>query len=400
MTPAFPLLDQELQLGPKRLRNRVFQAPMSVSYGDERGHVTRKVVEHYGRRAQGGVGMVITENLAISEAARQLPLQMLIAEEEHLPGLTELAREIQSHGAIAVAQIVHSGRYAGPWERYDERRRLAPSAIPFTLPVGEVCPDEITLAEIEETIEEFAQATRLARRAGFDGVEIHGAQGFLLASFLSPRMNHRTDAYGGSFENRCRLTLAVVDAVREAAGDELVVGVHLMSDELMPGGWSIEDAVALGRLLQERGVHFVLPVAATFESLRAPENLGLFGRPKFQHHDVVRLTAELDIPVLANGRLGDPAEAEEVLRLGEAAAIGLARPLLSDPDWYRKVQAGRVADVHVCACDPPTCLLTQLTGSLCNAWSETIKARGFLGYEGDPRAPSPVPPIAEGAPRP
>jgi 2,4-dienoyl-CoA reductase-like NADH-dependent reductase (Old Yellow Enzyme family) len=99
---------------------------------------------------------------------------------------------------------------------------------------------------------------------------------------------------------------------------------------------------------------------------------------------VVRLTAELDIPVLANGRLGDPAEAEEVLRRHEAAAIGLARPLLSDPDWYRKVQEGRVAEVRVCACDPPTCLLTQLTGSLCNAWSETIQTRGFLGYEVEP----------------
>jgi 2,4-dienoyl-CoA reductase (NADPH2) len=169
--------------------------------------------------------------------------------------------------------------------------------------------------------------------------------------------------------------------VLEAAGDDFVVGYHLMSDERMPDGWTIEDAVRFGHELEHRGVHFVIPVAATFEALGAPHNAGLYARPKFQHHDTLRLAAELGIPVLANGRLGDPVEAEAVLRRGEAAAIGLARPLLSDPDWYLKVQDGRAGDLHVCSCDPPTCLMTQLTGSICNAWSDTVKQRGFLGYD-------------------
>ena len=378
---AYPLLAEPLRIGPRRLRNRVYQAPMSVAYGDDDGFVTRAAAEHYGRRAQGGVGMVITENLAISQAGRQLPHQILAADDSHVAGLAELAGEITRHGAVAIAQIVHAGRYAGPWQEYAARRRLAPSAVPFTLPVGGVCPDEITRAEIDETIAEFANATRLLREAGFDGVEIHGAQGFLLSSFQTPRMNLREDEYGGSFANRCRLALQVVDAVLEVAGDDFVVGYHLMSDERMPDGWTIEDAVRFGHELEHRGVHFVIPVAATFEALGAPHNAGLYARPKFQHHDTMRLAAELSIPVLANGRLGDPAEAEAVLRRGEAAAIGLARPLLSDPDWYRKVQDGREADLHVCACDPPTCLMTQLTGSICNAWSDSVKQRGFLGYD-------------------
>jgi 2,4-dienoyl-CoA reductase (NADPH2) len=383
-TLAYPLLGQELQLGGMRLRNRLFQAPMSVCYADQDGFVTRGTIEHYGRRAQGGVGMVMTENIAISPAGRQLPLQMLVSDGRFLPGLTKLAAEIRSHGAVAVAQIVHSGRYAGPWHEYDRRRRLAPSAIPFRLPMGEVCPQEITRAEIDQVIAEFARATQLLVEAGFDGVEIHGAQGFLLSSFQSPRMNARSDEFGGSFENRCRVPLEVVDAVLEAAGGDLIVGYHLMCDEMMPGGWTIDDTVRFARLLEDRGVHFVIPIAATFESLQAPANRGLTTRPKFQHEYAIRLTSELDLPVLTNGGISEPAEAEAILRRGEAAAIGLARPLFADPDWYQKVQEGLTAEVRTCTCDPPTCMMTQLTGSVCHAWSESTKRQGFLGYQTDP----------------
>ena len=378
---TYPHLSAPTQLGPKLLRNHVFHAPMSVCYADPDGYVTREMIEHYGRRAQGGVAMVITENLAVNVAGRQLPKQGLIADERHLPGLTELASEIKRHGALAVVQIVHSGRYAGPWQDYAARRRLAPSAISFPLPPDQtVTPQEITREEIAESIEAFATATRLAVRAGFDGVEIHGAQGFLVSSFLSTRMNAREDEYGGSFENRSRFPLEVVDAVVAAAGPDTLVGYHLMSDEMMPGGWTLDDAIRFGRELGPRGVHFVMPIATTFESLRAPENLGLFDRHMFQHHLAVRLSQELDIPVLANGKLGDPADAEAVLARGEAAAVGLARPLLADPDWVNKVLSGREREIRKCACDPPTCLRTQMTGSTCNAWPEAVKQAGCSGY--------------------
>jgi 2,4-dienoyl-CoA reductase (NADPH2) len=369
-----PHLCEPLKLGPKRLRNRVFQAPMSVCYADADGFVTREMIEHYRRRAAGGVGMVIVENLAVSAPGRQLPRQGLIAEPRHLPGLTTLASAIKDQGAVAVVQIVHAGRYAGPWDEYEARRRLAPSAVPFPLPEDRtVTPQEITREEIDRSVREFATAARLARQAGFDGVEIHGGQGFLISSFQTPRMNRRADEYGGSRDNRCRFALEVVDAVVAAAGPGMLVGYHLMSEELMDGGWTVDDAIALGRRLGPRGVHFVMPIASTFESLRAPANLGLFARPMFQHDLAVRLSRELDIPVLANGGLGDPADAEGVLERGEAAAIGLARPLLADPDWMRKVREGRAEEIEICAC-AGTCLRTQLTGSICDAWPDAVSA--------------------------
>jgi 2,4-dienoyl-CoA reductase (NADPH2) len=199
-------------------------------------------------------------------------------------------------------------------------------------------------------------------------------------------MNRRDDEYGGSFEDRCRFALEAIDAVVAAAGPDLLVGYHLMGDEMMDGGWTVDDAVAFGRRLEVRGVHFVVPIAGTFESLREPGNLGLFDEPLFQHHLAVRLSRELDVPVLANGGLGDPADAEAVLERGEAAAVGLARPLLADPDWMRKVQEGRAEEIETCACagTPATCLRTQLTGSICDAWPDEVKAAGYSGFNHQP----------------
>jgi len=379
MKPQHAALFEPLELGPVTLRNRVFQAPLSICYADHEGFVTREMAEHYGRRAQGGAGMVIIENLAVNVSGRQLPRQALIAGEEHLPGLRMLAEEIKRHGAAAVVQIVHAGRYAGPWDRYEERRRLAPSAIPFPLPPDRtVTPQEITREELEESIAAFANATRLAKEAGFDGVEIHGAQGFLISSFQSPRMNRRTDGYG---EDPNRFALEVVDAVVAVAGGDIAVGYHLFADELIDGGWSLEDAAAFAPALEGRGIDFLMPILATFETLRHPSNEGLTSRVGFQHHAATRLQRETSIPVLTNGKLGDPDVAARIVATGESPAVGLGRPLLADPDWVAKVRSGVAAEIRACECSPPLCLHTQLTGVVCACWPEGAREAGLLGYD-------------------
>lgn len=377
----FPHLFEPLPVGQKTMRNRVVHAPMSVAYADEEGRVTQKEIEHYGRRAQGGVGMVITENFAISESGRQLPKQTYISDEEQLPGLDALAAEVRKHGALAVTQVVHAGRYAGPWDQYEKRRRLAPSSVSFPL-VAEVVatPQEITPEEIRGTVQDFGRAAEIAEKAGFDGVEIHGAQGFLIAGFTSPHTNRRTDEYGGGFENRIRFALEVVREIKGRVGEDFVVGYQLMSDELMPGGWGIGDSVELAKRLEREGVHFILPAPSTFEALRRPENLGLLGRTMYALDDVIAIGGAVDIPVIANGKLEDPYVAEHVLKHGEADAVALARPLFADPDWVRKVEAGMMQEIRTCSCDPPTCLQTQLTGAICGRWPEEIREQGYLGY--------------------
>jgi 2,4-dienoyl-CoA reductase (NADPH2) len=378
-TEVYPHLASPLDVGGRRLRNRFVQAPMSVAYAGLDGTVTPKMVEHYERRAAGGASMVITENLAISDHGRQLPHQALISHERFVDGLFALAAGIKRHGALAVAQIVHAGRYAGPWDEYHTRRRLAPSAVPFELRPGDVVtPHEMTADEIASVIEEFAAATTLARLAGFDGVEIHGAQGFLIASFQSPRMNRRTDAYG---TERNLFAREVVEAVICAAGPDMIVGFHLMSDELMPGGWTLDHAEAFAATLKAAGVSFAIPVASTFESLR------IVGPQRALGHDAEvtrRLAAAAGIPIFANGGLGAPDDAEAVLATGDAAAIALARPLFSDPDLPAKVLSGHSDERRICPCDPPMCLATQMTGSVCAHWPEAVRARGYWGLDDPP----------------
>ncbi len=270
-TTTFAPLFEPLTVGARTARNRIVHAPMSVCYGDEAGYVTRPQVEHYARRAQGGAGVVVTENFAVNTAGRQMPKQTVVADDSHLPGLSELAGEVKRHGALALVQLVHAGRYAGPWDVYDQERRLAPSAVPFPLTAGRVVtPQEITPEEIAESLDAVGRAAQLCERAGFDGVDIHGAQGFLISGFLSPTTNRRTDEWGGSFDNRIRFALEVVREVKRRTGPDFVVGIHLMSDELAPDGWTIEDSVRLAPMLVGGGVQFLFAIPATCETLRLP----------------------------------------------------------------------------------------------------------------------------------
>ncbi|MFI5645968.1 NADH:flavin oxidoreductase [Kitasatospora sp. NPDC051705] len=378
----FAPLFAPLRLGGRTARNRIVHAPMSVGYANPDGTVTDREIEHYARRAQGGAGVVITENFAISVAGRQMPLQTLVSDEDQLPGLRRLASEIRRHGALAIVQIVHAGRYAGPWEEYGCRPRLAPSAVSFELTPGRVVtPQEIAPEEIEETVDAFVRAARLCERAGFDGVDIHAAQGFLLSGFLSPRTNRRTDQWGGDFEGRTRLVLEVVRRVTASTGGDFAVGVHLLSDERVEGGWSLGDAVRLAPLLEDEGAAFLFAIPATFETMRLPRNADVLGEPGYSVHDSEALQRAVRIPVVANGGLGDPREAARVLRARQAQAVGLARPLFVDPDWPRKVAAGAADTLRTCRCETSLCLRTQLTGSLCERWPDSARARGYLGYD-------------------
>jgi 2,4-dienoyl-CoA reductase-like NADH-dependent reductase (Old Yellow Enzyme family) len=379
----FAQLFTPMNFGSRTARNRIALSPMSVCYGDADGRVTEQEIEHYGRRALGGAGLVITENFAVSVAGRQMPLQTLVSEEKHLPGLRRLAEEIHRHGALAVVQIVHSGRYAGPWEEYESRPRLAPSALPFELTPGRVVtPQEITAEEIEETITAFVRAAQLCERAGFDGVDVHAAQGFLIAGFFSPRTNVRTDEWGGDFAGRTRLALRVVREIVAGTGPDFLVGVHLLSDERVDGGWSLDDAVRLAPLLEAEGAAFLCPAPATFETMRLPQNSVLLGQRGFAVADSAALARSVAIPVVVNGGLADPRDALRVIEAGQASAVGLARPLFVDPDWPKKVASGALDTLRTCPCDPPRCLRTQLTGAICDNWPAAARASGYLGYDG------------------
>jgi len=379
-TSPGPDLFDPLPLGAATCQNRIALAPMTVAYANPDGTVSDAEIEHYARRAQGGVALVITEHFTVNEAGRQLPRQTVVDREDKLPGLAALAEAVHEEGALIVAQIGHAGRYAGPWDRYEERPRLAPSAVPFTLLPGRiVTPTEMTTTDIARTVADTAAAASLLVRAGFDGVQLHASQGFLPSQFLSPRMNHRTDDYGGDFEGRIRFTLECVDAIRAAVGPTPVLGVQLLADEAAHGGWSLYEAVELALRLEILGVDFLLPSVTTFETVRALTQDGDARRWGHQLGATLAIAAAVSVPVLANGGISDPAHARRLVSDGTIAGVALARPLLADPDWARKAASGE--EIRQCRCNPPQCLRTQLTGTVCAGWPDHARTAGHWGRD-------------------
>lgn len=373
-------LAQPFMLNRRQLANRVVHAPMSVCYADEQGMPGLAMIEHYARRAQGGAAMIIVENVAVSANGRQLPKQpMMTAQQPFLPAYQALAKAIHDEGAVAVLQLAHAGRYAGPWERYHEEPRYAPSAVTFELLGKAVTPLALSLEQIEQILQDFETTACLAMEAGFDGVELHGAAGLLIAQFMSPRMNQRNDVFGGSLENRCRFALILAERVRTVIGPDAVLGFHLFADELHPEGSSIDDACWLAQRLEQAGCDFLMPSLGSFETLRRPENAGLNTRTGYQMAACRRIRQAVSLPVIANGGLGYPADAEQILREGSADLIGLARPLFKDPDWAKKVLSTPSRLPELCSCLTQRCLSTQKTGGVCEQWPEALQIQGFWG---------------------
>jgi 2,4-dienoyl-CoA reductase-like NADH-dependent reductase (Old Yellow Enzyme family) len=305
-------------------------------YSSQDGFATDWHLVHLGARAQGGAGLVTLEASAVNPEGRISPGDLGIWKDEHVPALQRIASFIHSQGARAGIQLAHAGRKAsmsipfkgehlltpeqGGWQP------VAPSAIAFS-PTYAV-PLALEQAGIDAVIEAFRQAALRALAAGFDFVEIHAAHGYLLNEFLSPLSNHRTDAYGGAFENRTRLILQVVDAVRSAWPAHLPLFTRISAVDWAEGGWTIDDSVQLARLLRDHGVDLVdCSSGGLVPGAKIPV------APGYQVPFAAAIRRETGIPTAAVGMITDPAQANGIVANGEADLVFLARELLRDPYW-------------------------------------------------------------------
>ena len=323
------------QLRGVTFANRIGVSPM-CQYSCEDGIATDWHLVHLGARAQGGAGLVIVEASAVTPEGRISSSDLGIWKDAHIPALERIVRFLHGQGARAAIQLAHAGRKAsmtppptgervltaaeGAWEP------VAPSAVPFS-PQNPM-PRALDLAGISAVVEAFRQATRRALLAGFDVVEIHAAHGYLLHEFLSPLANQRTDAYGGSFENRARLLLEVVDAVRAAWPEELPVFVRISATDWAEGGWTADESVKLAGLLRAHGVDLV-DVSSGGQVPYAKIPVG----PGFQVQFAARIRREAAISTAAVGLITEAAQAEAIVANGEADMVLLARELLRDPYW-------------------------------------------------------------------
>jgi 2,4-dienoyl-CoA reductase-like NADH-dependent reductase (Old Yellow Enzyme family) len=315
------------------LRNRIAVSPM-CQYSSEDGFATDWHLVHLGSRAVGGAGLVMMEASAIEARGRISPQDMGIWKDEHIPFLSRIAHFVNQQGAAPGIQLAHAGRKAStrrPWEgggviaeSDGGWKPVAPSPIPFH--PNDPVPDQLTKAEIAHTVEAFAAAARRALTAGFQVLEIHAAHGYLIHEFLSPLSNRRTDQYGGDFDNRIRLALEVIEAVRHVWPAHLPLFLRISATDWIEGGWDVDDSVKLARCARELGVDLI---DCSSGGLAPQQQVRL--EPGYQVPFAARIRKEANIMTGAVGLITTPRQAEDIVSSGQADIVLLAREFLRDP---------------------------------------------------------------------
>lgn len=323
------------QLRDVTFKNRVFVSPM-CQYSAVDGMPNNWHMVHLGSRAVGGAGLVMVEATAVNPEGRITPFDLGIWTDAHTEAFKPIVEFIKQHGAVPAIQIAHAGRKAScdvPWKggKYLPAsdggwQTVAPSAIALT--PNHAAPEALTVEDIEHIVADYEAATRRALAAGFEVLEFHCAHGYLMNEFLSPLTNKRTDEYGGSMENRCRLTLRIARLLRGLWPQDKPVFVRISAVDWVEGGWTIEDSIQLSKWLKETGIDLI-DCSSGGLMLDAKIPAG----PGYQTAFAAAIRAQAGIATGAVGMITDAAQAEHILVTGQADAIFLARELLRDPYW-------------------------------------------------------------------
>ncbi|HTV47241.1 MAG TPA: NADH:flavin oxidoreductase/NADH oxidase [Phycisphaerae bacterium] len=328
-----------LKIKSLTLRNRIGVSPM-CEYSSEDGTATDWHLVHLGSRAVGGAGLVMAEATAVTANGRISPGDACIWADKHIEPIARINRFIRLHGAVPGIQIAHAGRKASaalPWEGGEQLSddaggwpTIAPSALAFGAKLQKV-PRAMNEADIARVQSEFVAAAKRALTAGTEWLELHFAHGYLAHEFLSPLSNHRTDGYGGSFENRIRFALEITQKVRAVWPDKFPLAARLSCTDWMDGGWDIEQSIELSRRLKSIGVDLIdCSSGALVPQAVVPM------APGFQVPFAERIRREAKIATAAVGCITEPTHADEIIRNGRADIVFLARELLRDPYWPRR----------------------------------------------------------------
>jgi 2,4-dienoyl-CoA reductase-like NADH-dependent reductase (Old Yellow Enzyme family)/thioredoxin reductase len=332
------------------IRNRIVQSAHITGYV-ENGLPSDRHVRYYEARAKGGIGLIITEAVAVSPLTDVRPD---IACRGWAEGFTDRARKvtdaIHAQGAKAVLQLAHGGSVMSGY--YTWKHSEAPSGIPAVAGLAGEVPSAMSVEEIQAVVKQHAAVALKGKEAGYDGVELHLGHGYLVQQFISPIHNVRTDAYGGSLENRVRFSLEIIDAVRKAVGDDFIVGVRGSADELLPGGYTLEDAKQFMPMWARTGqIDYInVTVAQSRSFMWAIPPMMVPPRPFV--YCAAEIKQLVDIPVLAVIRINDPVTANEIVKNHEADMVIMTRATLCDPEMPNKAREGRLDDIRQCiACN-------------------------------------------------
>ena len=342
---AYEKLFEKGHIGPLTIRNRAVMSPMGTDLADTNGNASQRLIAYYAERAKGGIGLIINEYTGVDDVD-SIPTQhnLRMAQDYNVKAAEELTRTVHQYGAKIFAQLHHGG--ATSKSAFTGRQNLSPSGIPMA-PGGEL-PREMTLEDIKRVQDKFVAAAVRCKKAGYDGVELHGAHGYLIAQFFSKYYNHRTDAYGGSLENRCRFIDEIIAAIRAKLG-RYPISVRICGDEMTPepGFLTLEDGLEIGRHLEAQGIDCIN--ISNGSSWNGNANCEPFSyTPGWKKHVAKAFKAALHIPVIATNTIKDPDFAESLLEEGVCDFVALGRSQFADPNFINKAKAGHPEQIRKC----------------------------------------------------
>jgi 2,4-dienoyl-CoA reductase-like NADH-dependent reductase (Old Yellow Enzyme family) len=386
-------LTGELKLGNGVvLPNRLAKAATSEHLASRHGAPTEQLITAYRRLARSGTGMMISGNVMVDGSAMEAPRNVVIEDGRHLAELRRWAAVTEGTGTRFLLQLSHPGRQTMRGNVVAGRRHdvVAPSAVPLAIG-GRLFPAPRALGEqeIEAIVRRFATAARITAEAGFDGVELHAAHGYLLSQFLSPLVNRRTDQWGGSLENRMRFLLEVVRAVRAAVPESFVVAVKLNSADFQRGGFDADDAIVVAKALESEGVHLIEVSGGSYESQAMLTGVAesTQQREAYFLDSAERFAEELTVPLMVTGGFRTKAGMTAAVASGAVDIIGLARPIAHDPDFPRRLLDGtaHTSPAKLQTVGLKNVGLKNVNSLLDSAWHQQQMARLGRGKEVRPR---------------
>lgn len=326
-----------------RLPNRITKAALSEALGDADNSPDERIVRLYRRWAEGGYGLLVTGNVMVDRAQLGEPGNIAIEDDRALAQLTSWTKAVHDGGAAIFAQLNHPGRQANPLHL--GHRPVAPSAVPLSLP-GAAVPRALTPAEIEEIIERFAHAAAVCEEAGFDGVQIHAAHGYLVTQFLSPLTNLRDDEWGGDAERRTRFLLEIVRRVRQRVGPGFAVAVKLNSADFQRGGFTEDDSRAVVAALAREAIDLIEVSGGSYEAPAMGGSEASSTRQREAYFlDYARSVRQAagDVPIAVTGGFRSRAAMDDALAVGDCDLVGIARPTVTTTDAATRILDGRTA---------------------------------------------------------
>ena len=360
---ALKLLFSPIKIGTMELKNRIVMPAMGTNYAEPDGMMSEREIAWHVARAKGGCALNITEITNIDPLGKGIPGCPSIWDDKFIPGFAVLAKAIHAHGGRLAIQLHHAGR--GAVSFVTGAQAVGPSAITYPpspgWPMPTEVPKELTEDEVWDLIDKFGEGARRAREAGADAVELHGGHGYLLAQFMSPESNKRTDSFGGSLEGRMKFPLEIIKSVRSKAGADFPILFKISGQEMTTGGTTLEETVMMASILEDAGVDCICVSRGSYSSvfwIEPPSGLP----PGVWIFDVEAVKRAVSIPVMAVGKIGDPLIAEHILKQGKADLLAMGRALIADPDLPNKAAEGRFDDIRYCIyCN--TCIHSMMTAA-------------------------------------